>query len=64
MIEKINESGECIPLAIGGKDLWTTYPYGQFIPYLVTGGDNVLNQMGGLDTPFSENTSVYMATKK
>ena len=64
VIEKINESGECIPLAIGGKDLWTTYPYGQFIPYLVTGGDNVLNQMGGLDTPFSENTSVYNGYKK
>lgn len=64
VVEKINSSSDLIPLAIGGKDLWTTYPYGQFVPYLVENGDNLLNQMGDMNSPFSEGTSVYKGYEK
>ena len=64
VVQVLNNSGELIPLAIGGKDLWTTYPYGQFVPYLVENGDDILNQMGDMNTPFSEGTSVYNGYQK
>lgn len=64
VLKTIKENSEYIPLAIGAKDLWTTYPYGQFIPYLEKGGDDILNKMGDMKTPFDKGTPVYNAYKK
>lgn len=64
VVNTINGQGQYLPLAIGGKDLWTTYPYGQFLPYLVKGGDNVLNNMGDSDEPFTPGHPVYEGYKK
>lgn len=64
IIDILKNKGGYVPLAIGGKDLWTTYPYGQFIPYLVKNGDNVLNKMGEMKNPFVEGTPVYEGYKK
>lgn len=64
VVKVLGETGNYIPLAIGGKDLWTTYPYGQFLPYLVKGGDDVLNKMGDMKNPFVEGTPVYEGYKK
>ena len=59
LVTTLKTKSDYIPLAIGGKDLWVTYPYGQFIPYLVKGGDDILNQMGEMKNPFVEGTPVY-----
>lgn len=64
LVTTLKTKSDYIPLAIGGKDLWVTYPYGQFIPYLVKGGDDVLNQMGEMKNPFVEGTPVYEGYKK
>lgn len=64
LIKTLKEKGDYIPLAIGAKELWTTYPYGQFIPYLVEGGDDILNKMGEMKTPFTEGTPIYEGYKK
>ena len=64
LVTTLKTKSDYIPLAIGGKDLWVTYPYGQFIPYLVKGGDDILNQMGEMKNPFVEGTPVYDGYKK
>lgn len=64
VVKVLKTKNDCIPLAIGAKDLWVTYPYGQFTSYLVNGGDDILNKMGEIKNPFQEGSPVYNGYKK
>lgn len=50
--------------AIGAKDEWTTYPFAEFMPSLVSGNGQNWNTMAQQDEPFSEGTDVNTAFKK
>lgn len=48
------ENGDYMAFAIGGKDEWTTYPFAEFIPSLISGNGQNWNTMAGQDEPFAE----------
>lgn len=64
LIAEINGSGKYIPIALGAKDSWTVYPYNEFMPFIVEGGDNVLEKMAADEAPFSPGKPFYEAYKK
>lgn len=62
--EKIKQSGKYIPMALGGKDSWSTYPYNEFMPFLEKDGKDIWTKMGNDDSPFSQGKPFYEAYKK
>lgn len=50
--------------AIGAKDEWTTYPFAEFMPALISGNGQNWNTMATQDEPFSEGTDVTRAFQK
>lgn len=58
---KIKEHGQFIPMALGAKDSWTTYPFNEFMPFLVPGGDNILSKMAIEKDPFSKGKPFFEA---
>lgn len=58
------DNGDYMAFAIGGKDEWTTYPFAEFMPSLVSGNGQNWNTMAGQDEPFAEGTDVNTAFKK
>lgn len=58
------DNGDYMAFAIGGKDEWTTYPFAEFMPCLVSGNGQNWNTMAGEDEPFAEGTDVNTAFKK
>lgn len=59
--QKLKASGEYIPMALGGKDSWVTYPFNEFFPFLVSGGNDVWSKMAAEDEPFSPGKPFYTA---
>ncbi|QEN08949.1 carbohydrate ABC transporter substrate-binding protein [Oceanispirochaeta crateris] len=57
--ELIKEKGEYIPIMMGAKDAWSTYPFNEFMPSLVANDGNYWNVMASQDEPFSEGTPFY-----
>jgi len=58
------DNGDYMAFAIGGKDEWTTYPFAEFMPSLISGNGQNWNTMAGQDEPFAEGTDVNTAFKK
>lgn len=58
------DNGDYMAFAIGGKDEWTTYPFAEFMPSLISGNGQNWNTMAGQDEPFTEGTDVNTAFKK
>lgn len=58
------DNGDYMAFAIGGKDEWTTYPFAEFMPSLISGNGQNWNTMAGQDEPFVEGTDVNTAFKK
>ena len=58
------DNGDYMAFAIGGKDEWTTYPFAEFMPSLISGNGQSWNTMAGQDEPFAEGTDVNTAFKK
>ncbi|WP_047382639.1 ABC transporter substrate-binding protein [Cetobacterium sp. ZWU0022] len=58
---KIKENGVYIPMALGAKDSWTTYPFNEFMPFLVPGGNDILSKMAVEKDPFSSGKPFYVA---
>lgn len=58
------DNGDYMAFAIGGKDKWTTYPFAEFMPSLISGNGQNWNTMAGQDEPFAEGTDVNTAFKK
>ena len=58
------DNGDYMAFAIGGKDEWTTYPFAEFMPSLISGNGQNWHTMAGQDEPFAEGTDVNTAFKK
>lgn len=59
------EDPDVVPLAVGAKDTWTTYPYIQNMPVLQDEGHgSIFAEMASMDEPFAEGTSLYAAYSK
>lgn len=58
---KIKDNGSYIPMALGAKDSWTTYPFNEFMPFLVPGGNDILSKMAVEKDPFSPGKPFYVA---
>lgn len=64
VIAKIKENSDYIPLALGGKEAWTAYPFAEFVPLVMEGGDEMYSSMAYTDSPFSKGTPLYKAYDK
>ena len=58
---KIKATDKYIPVALGGKDSWVVYPFNEFMPFLVSGGNDIWTKMGVDDAPFSKGKPFYTA---
>lgn len=58
------DNEDYMAFAIGGKDEWTTYPFAEFMPSLISGNGQNWNTMAQQDEPFVEGTDVNTAFKK
>jgi raffinose/stachyose/melibiose transport system substrate-binding protein len=63
-LKKIQESKKYIPLSMGAKDAWTTYPFNEFMHQIGSGDENYLSTIAGQDQPFSEGTPFHKAYSK
>ncbi|OPH56061.1 hypothetical protein BC351_29690 [Paenibacillus ferrarius] len=63
LLDKIKASGKYIPLSIGLKDGWTSYPYMEYGPHMLSGDENYLANIAKKDAPFAEGTSFDQAAK-
>ncbi|URN92522.1 MAG: ABC transporter substrate-binding protein [Candidatus Pristimantibacillus lignocellulolyticus] len=64
VLQAINEDGAVIPLALGAKDEWPTYPFNEFLPHLLSGNETYLSDMAKQSMPFGEETPFYTGYKK
>lgn len=51
-------------ITIGAKDEWTTYPFTEFMPSLVSGNGDNWDAMAEQDAPFAEGTDINKAYRK
>ncbi|RIX52386.1 extracellular solute-binding protein [Paenibacillus nanensis] len=52
VLEKIKDHGQYIPIAIGGKDEWTFYPFMEFGPAVLAKDVNYLSRLANTEKPF------------
>lgn len=52
LAKKIKANGKYIPIAMGAKDIWPTYPFNEFMPHLISGDPNILTNIAKQDNPF------------
>lgn len=57
--ETIKSNSDYIPIALGGKDAWPTYPFNEFMPCLEAGVGDYWNVMATIDEPFSPGQAFY-----
>lgn len=60
---KIKSSEKYTPISLGAKDSWVTYPFNEFFPFLVSGGNDIWTKMGQDNEPFSKGKPFYEAYK-
>ncbi|MFD0960776.1 ABC transporter substrate-binding protein [Paenibacillus chungangensis] len=59
VMERIGNSGQYTPLALGGKDSWTFYPLLEFGPMIHSGNRHYLADMAGQSEPFRQGSSFH-----
>ncbi|HEX3046286.1 MAG TPA: ABC transporter substrate-binding protein, partial [Bacillota bacterium] len=59
LAKKIKTNGKYIPIALGAKDTWPTYPFNEFMPHLISGDPNILADIAKQDNPFGPEGSFY-----
>ncbi len=64
VIKAIQDKSDYIPLALGGKESWTVYPFAEFIPMTIASGNGMYSSMAYTDTPFSPGNPLYEAYDK
>ncbi|MDQ6422155.1 extracellular solute-binding protein [Paenibacillus sp. LHD-117] len=52
VLERIKAYGKYVPIAIGGKDEWTFYPFMEFGPAVLARDVNYLSRIAGMEKPF------------
>jgi raffinose/stachyose/melibiose transport system substrate-binding protein len=57
--KKIKANGKYIPIALGAKDTWPTYPFNEFMPHLISGDPNILADVAKQDKPFGPDGGFY-----
>ncbi len=60
----IKEGGKYIPILMGGKDAWPTYPFNEFMPSLEANDGKLWNTMATQDEPFTKDQPFYKAYAK
>ncbi|MFC7679365.1 ABC transporter substrate-binding protein [Paenibacillus sp. GCM10028914] len=63
VLMKIKEHGKYIPIAIGGKDNWTFYPFLEFGPPLLSNNENYLSSISQANRPFGKGSPFEKAAK-
>ncbi len=54
---KANE--KYIPIAMGAKDTWPTYPFNEWMPHAVSNNPNILSDLAKQDEPFGPDSAFY-----
>ncbi len=57
--ETIKAGGKYIPILMGGKDAWPTYPFNEFMPSLIANDGALWNTMAGDPQPFTADKPFY-----
>lgn len=63
VLEKIKLHGKYIPIAIGGKDEWTFYPFIEFGPPILAGNEYYLSSIAGIEKPFGYDSAFGKAAE-
>lgn len=63
VLEKIKAHGKYIPIAIGGKDDWTFYPFIEFGPPIIAGDSNYLANLVNIKEPFGAGSPFMQAAE-
>lgn len=61
VLEKIKKHGKYIPIAIGGKDEWTFYPFIEFGPPILTEDEKYLSNLTTIEEPFGKGSGFEKA---
>jgi raffinose/stachyose/melibiose transport system substrate-binding protein len=61
VLEKIKAHGKYIPIAIGGKDDWTFYPFIEFGPPVLTEDERYLANLANIKRPFGAGSAFEKA---
>jgi len=61
VLEKIKAHGKYIPIAIGGKEDWTFYPFIEFGPPMLKGDENYLANISNMKEPFGKDSAFEKA---
>lgn len=57
--EAVKADGKYIPIAMGAKDAWPTYPFNEWMPHAVSNNPNILSDLAGQDEPFGPDSAFY-----
>jgi len=63
VLERIKEHGKYIPIAIGGKENWTFYPFIEFGPPIIAGDSNYLANLTTKSEPFGKGSPFMKAAE-
>ncbi|WP_152970741.1 ABC transporter substrate-binding protein [Bacillus sp. FJAT-28004] len=63
LCEKIKADGKYIPLSLGMKDSWTSYPFMEFGPHVLSGDESFLTNLPNNEAPFKADSSFDKAAK-
>jgi len=63
VLEEIRKHGKYIPIAIGGKEEWTFYPFIEFGPPLISQDPNYLTNLANAPEPFGKGSSFDKAAR-
>jgi raffinose/stachyose/melibiose transport system substrate-binding protein len=64
VLNKVKSSNQYIPLALGAREAWTTYPFNEFMHHIESGDEYYLTTIAGQDQPFAEGTPFYNSYRK
>lgn len=56
-MEKMKTNGKYTPIAIGGKEDWTFYPFMEFGPHILSGDENYLGTLAKTPEPFGDGST-------
>jgi raffinose/stachyose/melibiose transport system substrate-binding protein len=63
LLEKVKASGKYTPLSLGMKDSWTSYPFMEFGPHILSGDESFLTNLPKNEAPFSANSTFDKTAK-
>lgn len=55
----VKAGGKYIPIAMGAKDTWPTYPFNEWMPHVISNNPNILTDLARQDEPFGPDSAFY-----